>query len=84
MNYDRLPEHMRDGARLYIEHGIAPGGFMMAVLENNLAEAFGRADYVNTHCMASWVAWLYNDAPSSCWGSPERVAAWIKLFENKS
>lgn len=77
IKYDRLPEHMQDGARLYIERGIEPGGFLTAVLENNLTAAFGRADGTNKLRMQDWVEWLYWDIPSPAWGSKEKVTQWI-------
>jgi hypothetical protein len=50
---------------------------MRAVLENNLVEAFGRADETNAARMRDWATWLFNEAPSTCWGSPEKVQAWL-------
>ena len=47
MNYDLLPEHIRKGARLYIEHGVIPGSFLQAIICNDLTESFKRADDVN-------------------------------------
>ena len=77
-NYDRLPEHMRDGARLYIEQGIAPGGFLTAVLCNDLAGAASRADGVNQRYLFDWAQWLYNEIPSEAWGSEDTVNTWMK------
>lgn len=78
VDYSRLPDYMRDGAERYIENRIEPGGFMMAVLENRFVEAVGRADSTNLHCLQDWALWLYNDCPSKAWGSPAKVAAWLK------
>ncbi len=75
--YDRLPAHMQDGARRYVEHGIKPGSFMTAVLSNDFIGAWQRADDVNTAAMHSWAMWLHNDAPRGCYGSPEHVKDWI-------
>lgn len=77
IRYDRLPEHMQDDARAYVERGRLSGGFFRAVIGNQLVEAFGRADGVNAAAMQDWARWLYNDAPSACWGSPEKISAWI-------
>ena len=74
--YDKLPEHMQEAARLYIEEGEMPGSFLVAVLTNNLVEAFGKADEVNRSCLREWVLWLYNDIPEAAWGSAEKVLAW--------
>ncbi len=78
VDYATLPEHMREGARDYVERGWKPGDFLRAVLENNLVEAFGHADLINRLAMDDWAKWLWNEAPKGCWGSPEKVAAWIK------
>lgn len=77
-DYSRLPEHMQAGARRYIERGIPPGHFLTAVLSNNMAEAFSRADDINTAAMLDWAMWTYNDIPRNSHGSPEAVSAWIK------
>ena len=74
---NELPAHMQDSARLYIEHGQPPGDFLRAVLENNLIEAFARADDENVRGMRAWVQWLYMDVPHSAWGSREIVNTWI-------
>lgn len=76
--YDRLPEHMRETARLYVENGYQGGSFFTAVVSNDLRGAFANADDVNAAAMREWVMWLYNDAPCGCHGSPEHVREWIK------
>lgn len=85
MNYELMddretfvPPHMRDGFKLWIENGIPPGSFGMAVLSNDLKGAFGKADNINKNHIGSIVAWFYNFAPSDCWGSEEAVNDWIK------
>ena len=75
-NYNKLPEYMREPARLYIEEGELPGGFLMAVLTNNLVEAAARADEVNQQRLFEWAGWLYNEVPKPAWGSPTKVLAW--------
>lgn len=78
IDYSALPEHMQDGMRIYIEHGVPDGSFLMAVLENDLRGAFSRADSINRKRIGDYVHWLYNNAPSQCSGSPAKVEAWIK------
>tara|TARA_R110000824_G_scaffold41446_6_gene123337 strand:+ start:5619 stop:5861 length:243 start_codon:yes stop_codon:yes gene_type:complete len=68
---------MQSGARLYVEHGVPPGGFLTAVLSDNLMDAFSRADNANAAAMKEWTMWMYNDAPTGCWGSPNIVQGWI-------
>ena len=44
LDYTELPEHLRGGLREYIERGRIPGGFLMAVIQNDLTNAFGFGD----------------------------------------
>ena len=73
---DLLPEHMRDGMLRWIERGIKPGSFLTAVLQGDLFEALGQADDINRHKLFDYGAYLYNCAPSGCFGSPEKVNEW--------
>lgn len=66
-----------DSLTHYINEGRHPGDFLMAVLENNLKESFGRADSHNQAHMIDIVRYLYNYCPSACWGSKENVQAWM-------
>lgn len=78
IDYRRLPEHMRETFRLYIENGIRPGSFTQAVLENDLMGAMGRADDINRVRLFDTCVFLRSHAPIGCYGSPERYADWIK------
>ena len=84
LRYDNgdLPEHMREGVKLYIERGIPPGSFLTAIICNDLREACGRADYINQHRIFEIVRWFWNEAPSPCWGSAERMKSWMAQFRN--
>ena len=73
-----IPDRMMGGLRRYIEKRIKPGNFLTAVLQNDLREACGRADKENIRNLPAYVAYLYNEAPSTCWGSPERVTDWLQ------
>ena len=74
-----IPDRMMPGLERYINEGIMPGHFLTAVLENDLAEAFGRADTENLKNMRAYVGYLYNEAPIDCWGSPAKVREWIEM-----
>jgi len=67
-DYDLLPEHIRGGMKLYLEDHVEPGGFLRAVLENDLVGAFGKADNINRAWMFDIVTFIYNEVPASCWG----------------
>lgn len=75
-----IPDYMRGGLIRYFNNRLPPGGFLTAVLSNDLMEAFSHADETNRHCMRAYVMWLYNEAPgrsSGAWGSPEAVEKWL-------
>lgn len=78
IDYSILPDHMRDGARMYIEDGIEPGGFLFSVLANDFKGAVGRADRINRNCLFAWAEWVYNEVPHQAQGSEEKVLLWIK------
>jgi hypothetical protein len=67
---------MHEGIVAYIETGRPVGGFLTALLSNDLMGAFGKADLSNQHAMLNWATYLYNAVPSGCFGSPKRVKAW--------
>ena len=77
VNYDSLPENMRDSMERYINDHIQPGHFLTAALSNELLETFMRADSINLYQINALVDWLYNECPHNCWGSPEKVRAWL-------
>lgn len=82
LDFDRalagmIPDHMQDGLRRYIEHGIPPGHFLTAVLQNDLRGACERADFTNRSILFKYIQFLYNYAPPSSWGSPERFKIWV-------
>ena len=79
IDYSILPEHMRDGAERYVEHGIRPGDFLYLILCNDFVRALGHADTVNTARIVDYAKFLYSEAPLACWGSREKVDGWIKL-----
>lgn len=73
-----IPLSTLESIQRYVEDGIPPGDFLYAVLTNNLREAFGRADEDNLAAMGDIVAFCWCKIPSQCWGSPEKVSAWMK------
>jgi hypothetical protein len=71
-----IPENLHRGLLRWIVEGIYPGGFLRAVLENDLRGAIGTADEASTQALPQIVRWIYSHAPYICWGSPERVEEW--------
>lgn len=60
----------------HVEEGQPCGGFMTALLSNDLKEAFGRADLENTAAMKGWVMVMVNLMPIGSHGSHDHVVSW--------
>lgn len=78
-----VPQHTLAALDRYVNHNIEPGGFLRAVLENNLSEALGRADHINREALFAIVSYVYNDCPADCWGTPAKVAQWLAELEKE-
>ena len=76
-----IPEYMQGGIIRYYEHGIQPGSFLTAVINNDLREAVGRADDTNVHCLHKYIMWFYNQAPMGSWGFEGATEKWYADFE---
>ena len=72
-----IPKNTLAGLKRYIKDRIHPGGFLIAVLENNLRKSFRQADKANREALFEIVCHCYNELPSICWGSPEKVKNWL-------
>ncbi len=75
---NECPEDVKESLQRYVDEGCPTGGFLLAVLENNLCEAFGRADENNLCAMFEIVSYIYNNLPGSCWGSKTKVNTWLE------
>jgi hypothetical protein len=73
----KVPEHTQIALSDYIERGIPVGGFLNAVLANDLAGAVGRADAANLHALKDIVNWVYNHAPQNCHGNEALYRRWL-------
>lgn len=72
-----IPENLWHGLECYFVHRIQPGGFLTAVLENDLHGACQRADGTSRTVLWELSAWLFNHAPGGSYGTPQRVRAWL-------
>lgn len=79
--YFAVKESTLNGLDRYAQNRIPTGDFLRAVLENDLMQAMGRADESNRAAMFSICGYVYNELPSACHGSPEKVKAWLKARE---
>lgn len=76
--YPACPERFIQALDRYVNFGIATGGFLRAVLENDLGEAVGRADDESLMALRPIYGVVFNCIPDPAHGSKEAVAAWLK------
>ena len=62
----------------YLMRGFAPGGFITAVLANDLFGAVARADLWNKPAIVEIVEEVLRTCPAHAIGSYEAVEAWLK------
>ena len=97
VDYSLIPnQSMVAGFKNYVEHGIAPGGFMTALLSNNLTGALNGADVTNQSLLAwtidedgeavtpAWIKWLIWDVPGNLCGSRAAVIEHCKKMATKA
>lgn len=73
-----LPEGLTRDLELYVEEGVHPGGFLRAVLANDLYATFNKADRVNVNRIEDIVQYVLRYVPFGACGSYEVVDQWIR------
>ena len=71
-----VPAHLAPGLNRWVQDGILPGGFLRAVLANDLAAAVCSGDPGSRAALVDVVLWLVEFAPPDCWGSAETMERW--------
>ena len=76
-----MPERTEESLKRYVDKRTPTGGFLEALLSNDLFDAFSKGDIENIANMYAIVAYVYNVMPSTCWGSREKVKAWLGSYD---
>lgn len=74
-----LPDTTVEALARYVVLGLQPGGFLTAVLSNDLTQAVLRADDNNKAVLPELVSYIWMNLPAQCWGSPKAVLLWEGL-----
>lgn len=76
-----VPAHLHRGLADYIARGVNPGGFLLAVLQNDLrAAVFKAGDDIRIQDLRALTKFLTWSAPAECFGTAEKVRAWRDRF----
>lgn len=73
-----LPDDLKASLDAYIEDGRPTGDFLQACINNDLNRAIGFADEISLNALPAVTGYLYNEAPSGCWGKPDSFKNWIE------
>ena len=76
-----IPQCTKDAIDRYVADRCPVGGFLEAVLSNDLAESFGRADEENRANLFDIVKYCWNEIPGNCWGSRKKVLDWLSFHD---
>lgn len=76
--YAVIPPHIQDALMGYVLERRPVGGFLQAVITNNLRDTYGRADGENRPLIPLYVQWFCNVPPECCWGSINNMQAWLE------
>ena len=71
--YAKIPSNTKDALVRYVERRIIPGGFLQAVLQNDLFAAVGYADQENLTHLRLIVQYVFNHIPTRFYGSRETL-----------
>ena len=83
MDTERRRQSIRDMLDSYVQAQVDPGGFLTAVLANDLQDAVDRAD--------GWSLWhirwicrhVWSRLPSVCPGSRDTVTEWLQVGQEE-
>lgn len=78
-----IPEHALAALARYKLYGYAPGGFLLAVLTNDLFEAMGCADVENRFAIYEICKLVYNELPSNSWRNYENIEAYMQMIRSE-
>jgi hypothetical protein len=73
-----IEQRFKEAIDRWVADACPMGGFITAVLENDLAGAIGRADVDALATIRETITYLWNECPTGCWGSKEKVSEWRK------
>lgn len=81
--YPSVPPHTLRGLREYIEEARVPGGFLTAVITNDLRGAVQSADWENKRALPAITEFLTMKFPVGSYGSLEAMHTWLSGTQTK-
>jgi hypothetical protein len=82
INY--IPESILRGLRNYRDEHLPTGGFLYAVLTNDLKEAYNAADPHSLYSLPAIIKYVYSEIPREAVGSPEKYNKWTRELPSRT
>ncbi len=79
-----IPKAIKYQIDQYIEAGVPPGGFLNAVLTNDLMVAIQKADETNKLHIPDIVTYLLNYLPPIAYGNAKNVTDWLHAHADRA
>lgn len=76
-----VPQHTQAAIVRFVEHGYMPGGFLTALLTNNLFLAVDTADRLNKAAIPEIVRWVFNNLPLGAYGTEDKMMDWCRKVQ---
>jgi len=78
-----LTDNCKSAMFNYLLHGWEPGGFLTAVLTNDLYRAALVCDFENAKNLTFVARWVYHSLPRICYGDQARMNEWCSLSDRE-
>jgi hypothetical protein len=75
--YEKIPPVIMESLKRYRDNHTPVGGFLRAVLENDLFNAWARGDSNSIAALQDITSFVYWELPSIAWGSADAYMKWI-------
>jgi len=74
-----IPPETFEALRSYVLYHRKPGGFLIAVLSNDLMDATLRGNPESLQALCGIAGFIYSNCPAACWGSKNAVEQWLEM-----
>jgi hypothetical protein len=76
LGYPEIPAPIRIELTAWVQDGVWPGDFLVAVLSNDLLATVAFEDQFDSKYMKALCVFIYNHMPVDSWGSPKKLRDW--------
>lgn len=71
-----IPQAIKTAIDNWVLNGEAPGGFVNAILKNDLLGAIKSGDPESINSLKDIVDYLISGVPADCWGDKNKIVQW--------